>query len=368
VLVDASSTLTEEDLATVQALYEAAIPASVLLSKADLLSQDDQNRSAKYIADQMAVCLSVNLPVRPVSVKSGDAHLLDRWFEQEILPLYDRQQQLAQQSLRRKVGALRESVAAALQVRLEKSGPVPQRGDRPPKQVEMELRKVAGEFRKVREIAEKVGDELRDVGDGVLGRAASQVVEHWRQKDPTGSPIEEVVASSLARVAADYANVLYSALESLGRDLVHALRHAAAALDLNDAPADEEVLSALREMPRLDLGEFHLDLRPSLVASLSRGLATRLAEGKLRAQFGSAVSEAFRSYAKLLEAWAAKTNKELEGRFNAHADTYRAQLERLAGTGGASREEEGEIRRDLQSLEQLQQVPEVTSQLREEVL
>jgi GTP-binding protein EngB required for normal cell division len=38
VLIDAGSTLTEDDLGTIRALYEAGVPASVLLSKADLLA------------------------------------------------------------------------------------------------------------------------------------------------------------------------------------------------------------------------------------------------------------------------------------------------------------------------------------------
>ena len=43
VLIDAGSTLTPDDLQTIQILYEAAIPATVLLSKADILATPRQD-------------------------------------------------------------------------------------------------------------------------------------------------------------------------------------------------------------------------------------------------------------------------------------------------------------------------------------
>ncbi|MGA8580221.1 MAG: dynamin family protein, partial [Bryobacteraceae bacterium] len=53
VLIDAGSTLTQDDLATVQALCDAGIAASVLLSKADLLAPEDRNRARQYVADHI---------------------------------------------------------------------------------------------------------------------------------------------------------------------------------------------------------------------------------------------------------------------------------------------------------------------------
>jgi len=43
VLIDAGSTLTAEDIHTVFALRQAAIPVQILISKADLLSEMDQS-------------------------------------------------------------------------------------------------------------------------------------------------------------------------------------------------------------------------------------------------------------------------------------------------------------------------------------
>ena len=111
--------MTQEDLSTLQSLYEAAIPALVLLSKADLLSTEDRERSVRYISDQISSQLGLKLTVHPVSIKGEYTTLLEEWFEHEIQPLCDRHQELAQQSVRRKTGALREAVEAALKVRTE---------------------------------------------------------------------------------------------------------------------------------------------------------------------------------------------------------------------------------------------------------
>jgi hypothetical protein len=97
-------------------LLEAGIPASILLSKADLIKPVDRDRAIAYTKEMINERLGVDLPVLPVSGAPADAILLDSWFEAEITPLYARH--LARQSIRRKVGVLRESVESALRMAL----------------------------------------------------------------------------------------------------------------------------------------------------------------------------------------------------------------------------------------------------------
>ena len=106
VLIDAGSTLTEDDLSTIRALYEAGVPVSVLLSKSDLLALDDQARSLTYISQKIASELGLHLSVHPVSVQPTHAVCLDDWLKRDILPLYGRHQQLMQESMRRKIGSI----------------------------------------------------------------------------------------------------------------------------------------------------------------------------------------------------------------------------------------------------------------------
>jgi GTP-binding protein EngB required for normal cell division len=136
VLIDAGSTLTEDDLATIHALYDAGIPGSVLLSKVDLLAPADRDRSLKYVARHIRSDLGLELSVHGVSIRAGYDQLLERWVASEILPLYDRHAELARESVARKIGALRLALEAALEPHLIDAGTL--RG------LETELRVAAG--------------------------------------------------------------------------------------------------------------------------------------------------------------------------------------------------------------------------------
>jgi GTP-binding protein EngB required for normal cell division len=356
VLIDAGSTLTEDDLGTIQALYEAGVPASVLLSKADLLAPDDRVRASQYIAGHIQTLLGLNLPVHPVSVKPEHSSLLERWLAEEILPLYGRHRELAQESVRRKIGTLRESVETALKVRLERSDMAAGGENSSLREVDAQLRNAAGRFEEAREICWNITDGIRNFGDAGLPAAASQILERWRQNDHAGDDVGSMVADTLAQVAAEKARLAFGTLDALAQELAQALQTAAKALDLQDVPTEGELGSVLKEMPRMDLGTLRLSLRPNIWVNVWRGLAKRRIESRLRAQIGFTVTEAFSSYGRMLEAWTRRMLAELQRRFDAHADGYRAHLDRITAQGGATPLEKETIQRDLDILAQREAV------------
>jgi GTP-binding protein EngB required for normal cell division len=349
VLIDAGSTLTQDDLGTIQALYDAGVPASVLLSKADLLSPGDRGKVSQYIAGHVYSQLGLNLSAHPVSVKPEHSGLLDEWLKTEILPLYDRHQQLAQQSIRRKIGALKESVETALKMRLERPEKTPAADDSGLRNVDRMLRNAAGRFEEIRAIYQ-ITDEIRRFGDAGLQTVAARILDHWQQNSHSGANIGAIVTDTLTHVAAQQARAVFEALDSLAKDLSRVLEAAARALDLPDAPGEGELNSVLKEMPRIDLGTVDVELRPNALTNLWRGLARRQLESKLRAQIGPAVEESFSSYGRMLEAWARRIQAELQRRFDVYADTYRAHLDHMTVGGGATPQEKDGIQRDLASL------------------
>ncbi len=110
VLINAASPLGEADVQLIGTVNAAAIPARVLLSKVDLLRPDEQREVADYVSRQMRAELGLEIPVHPISVMDTYAHLLDSWFLDEIAPLYEKHQQLRQESIQRKIGLLREAL------------------------------------------------------------------------------------------------------------------------------------------------------------------------------------------------------------------------------------------------------------------
>jgi GTP-binding protein EngB required for normal cell division len=334
VLIDGGSTLTEDDLSTIRTLYEAGIPASVLLSKSDLLSAEDQFRSSQYISEQISAQLGLTLPVHPVSIEATHSNLLDAWLTQVILPLYDQHQQLMQASLSRKIGSLREAVATALKLRL----------DRTPVSVdiaaeESSLRRAVGRIAETRALCFEVTHAVRGYGEQALVEAATRLTDRGLSST--------LVREALEQGSAEKAGELFRALKELARQLAETLQSTAAALHFAESPQEQELVSAIQEMPKLDLGPLDMDVKPGLLLKVSRNLAIRQVEKALRRQIGERVSEAFASFGSVLDAWARRTLGELQFRFEAQADAYRAHLNRMTAGGQVSKSEESAIARDL---------------------
>jgi len=350
VLVDAGSTLTEEDLSTVGRLYEAAIPALVILSKADLLVHEDRERSLEYISRQVESHLGLKISVQPVSIRDTHANLLDDWFLHEIQPLYAKHQQLAQESLRRKIGALRESVEAALKVQLEISEKGPKQDGQRLRTAEAQLRRAAGKFEDVNSFCLKASDTIHDWGEVAISRAASAVAGQWLNKSEEETDVGELVSHSLVETATVGANQIFEKLQEFAGTLSEALGVAAGFLEVTTPPGKEELPNLIKEMPRLDAGPLTVSLQKDLLAVLGRGLTEARVKKKLRDQIGSTVDEAFQRYGRMLELWIRRTVAELQRRFDSHADAYRAQLERLSAAETPAENEVEAIQRDLSIL------------------
>lgn len=348
VLIDAGSTLTEDDLSTIRALYEAGVPVSVLLSKSDLLAANDSTESLAYVSQQITARLGVNLSVYPVSVQPTHAFLLEDWLNRELLLLYERHEQLLQESLRRKIGSLREAVETALRTRIERSGTEPKSRKVDVAGVDERLRNAVGRFAEARKLCWEITHDVENFAGRALATASSHLTDKWPQHN-TVSP-SDVVHDVIDKVAATKASHVLGALEDLARDLTDTVRATANDLGFNDAHTEDDLTSALKEMPRLDLGTWKVSVKPSFMVKLSKQMAARRIEQSLRAQIGTALSQAFYNFGRTLDAWAQRTLTDLQFRFDAHADGYRAHLHRLSATDRLSEDEAVLIRRDLDRL------------------
>jgi GTP-binding protein EngB required for normal cell division len=275
VLIDAGSTLTQDDLSTIRLLYDAGTPALALLSKADLLAAYDRERASAYISDQIRLHLGHDLSVRPVSATDEHASLLDQWFEDDILPLYEQHRQLARQSLRRKIGSLRESVEVALRARLKHSerDSIDKKCD--PKEVEAGLRAAEGEFEEASRACVNFAREFSDLGDSVLARTADEVVESWSGELREGSQLATFVIATLTRLIAEKVKPLHETLTVQARQLARGLMSAAAALELNEVPQEDQLTAVIREMPRVELGDLYPELHLTALMFLNKGIARR---------------------------------------------------------------------------------------------
>jgi len=351
VLISASVPLNDEDLSTIRLLYEGAIPVKVLLSKADLLTPGDLDSALAYTARQINTELGVKIDVHPISTASSHSHLLEQWFAGHLAPLSQRHQELAQESIQRKTGALREAVEAALRAKLNRAEVVrePQKEDL--LAVERELRGATGRLEEARVFCLRASDEIRALTPYALDEATDALLDAWGGGSANGTKSGAIVASAIAKTAGTGVQV-HAYLQDLAHCLTAASRRAASALGRQDAPEEEELLRTLREMPRFDPPPTSEGLhRPWL--RYPRALARRLIHGELRSALEQPLSEAFATHARLVENWVLRALAELQLVFDSSADAYRAQLARLIGRGAATAEEEQPILDDLRRLDEI---------------
>jgi GTP-binding protein EngB required for normal cell division len=353
VLIDAGASLAADDVSTIRTLYEAGIPALVLLSKSDLLAADDLERVRQYAVDHIRSELGLELAVHAVSVQADRAELLERWFEEAIVPLYDRHVELARESLGRKIGVLRSRVEAALRSKLKRSEGHTGQADAEFQAVSADLRRAAGRFVEVRAECFKISDAMRELGQPAIERAAGVLVESGEVESgevESGQNAEAIVSVVLEQAAAEHAAPIAFMARDLANTLTDTLIRAAAVLGL-DGPEKNELAAVLADMPRLDLGRLAVDVHPNrLVLRISLAWATRGVENRLWAQAGFEVTAAFSNHGKLLEAWIRRTFAALEARFDSYADAYRAQLGRRDDSNPGTAEDEHAIQTDLESL------------------
>jgi GTP-binding protein EngB required for normal cell division len=351
VLVDAGSTLTEGDLGTIQMLYEAGIPASVLLSKSDLLTSEDCARSCAYISEQIHSQLGLSIPVHPISVQTSHAALLQTWLKDVLLPLYDRHQQLAQESLARKIGSLRERVVTALKLRLGRTPDAAVANVRQPisvDEIDRGLREAVGKIAEVREVCFESTHLIRREADTALAQAAKALLRAW-----AGGSTEEpasIVSRQLIHFAAEHATAVSTALKELADELTRSVRSAEQALSYRETAAEDDLTAVIKEMPKLDLGTFDIEVGPPLLSKISETLALRQTRNSLKRQIGSQVERAFSNLGSMLDSWTRRTLSELQLRFETQADQYRAHLGRIRVSGGTPSRDAPAILRDLRAL------------------
>jgi len=363
VLVDAGSTLTEDDIGTIRTLYEASIPASVLLSKSDLLASEDRERSSRYISEQVRSQLGLTISIHPVSIQPTHSSFLDAWLKDVLLPLYDRHQQLAQESLSRKIGSLREAVVTALKLRLDRApedgAPVPNQGTIDAEEIDRRLRSAVGRIAELRQIFFETTHSIRGQGDLALAESAKALLAGW--KGGATAHASDVVVTELTRIAADQASALFTALKDLADELARTLETASKALGYQETAGEDDLNLVIKEMPKLDLGTLEIHIQPLVLAKFSQALALGQIRNSLRRQIGYQVEQGFSNLGRMLDSWARRTLSELQLRFETHADHYRAHLSRMTSKGRVPAADQAAILRDLCSLGDAQ--PEERAQL-----
>jgi GTP-binding protein EngB required for normal cell division len=349
-LIDAGSTLTPGDLDTLQALLHAAIPVHVLLSKADLLSSADLERLLQYVGRSITEQCGAELPIIPVSAIDSHRYMLDRWFQAELFPLYGRASELRSQSIRRKIGALRESVAAVLRAQGERSRAIPDAERERIRQTEATLRKITGKLEQAGPEIETDLQRLKPMAWKALEDSAGRVLAQEGLNSERTIPVGAVFRDDVLRAVRREAQEIHERLQTLAEDAAIALSSAAETLDLPQPAADEDDAHLLRGMPVFEPGPVDLEFRPPrLVLRLGGPFAQRALARRLESKLRNQLLHDVEVYGDVLKVWCESSIGQIKRWFASQADSYRAQADRLLGTAGASSHQD-DISQDLKQL------------------
>jgi hypothetical protein len=349
VLIDAASTLTDDDLRTLHRLQQAAIPAMVVLSKADLLGAADRDRALAYTSERVSAELGLQIGAHAVSTMAGHEHLLDKWIGEELRPLLAQHRELARKSVHRKIGALRAGVEATPRAHTKhREEGASLQVDAESATVEQELRTASGAFDEVRRAVDAIGDTQYADLESAL-RRSSVIVAETLLSSPTLSSPSAVVTGALIRVSGEQAEQLARVLAALADDSRRILAKSARALNLPEPATDDEWTTLLRELPQLDVGDLVIELRLPMLSALGRRVANARVYQSLRRQAGLQIGGTLETHARLLRSWGLRVLARLRQQFDAQAQIYRAQLGGGSPTGAPARDTE----RALHELEAL---------------
>lgn len=332
VLIDAGSTLAADDLQTILALQQAAIPVNVLLSKADLLGSDDRARIVQYVKEHIASECKLDLAARPVSVLPSYRNMLDGWFESEILPLYGQSQELRAASLRRKIGALRESVASALEARMRRGQQQATKSKDEVRSAESLLRRTTGQIEDMRSLCERAIEGAAAEMPDAIREAASHLLDSWSKNDQGILVPGQVVRDTLAQSVQLQVRKLQLDLTTFAAQLRHDLKQCASDLGLPDASGADEFESVIRGTPVFDPQPFSIVISQPVMAGL---LGRRFAEGRVARRISNQLGQPFEAvlevYWRLVKEWSDSVMSQLRQRFETYAESYRAQAEQALG-------------------------------------
>lgn len=348
-LIDAGTTLSEEDIGTLRLLYEAGIPALVLLSKSDLLAEGDLHRSVSYIQEHVQRDLGLDITVHAVSALSQYSVTLDHFYERELLPRFEQALSLKKASVSRKIGALREAVSSAIEVGLDREK---RRGSAPSidaSSLEGTLRVLTGEvggqgtalYRNFREIGE--------TPEAVVDMVAEMAIQ-WARTGNANSVHSLQLAEWVHDVVGKLAQRPIDRLREVGIQAIGGLQRTAAELRTTEAPSRDDFELLLRDMPRFELATLPSEINFGHWKFLGEAVVRSRIRSSLRESIGPLLKDELHLYGMALAQWSEQIVRKLEALVNSYADAYREQIHRITGTSVAVANPK-ELQADLQRLQ-----------------
>lgn len=332
VLVDATSNLQADDVGTVDALRAASVPALVVLSKVDVIPEQDRQRLLDYTRAQLAHQLGMDIDVALLSSHPQLKALLREWVTNQIAPRVADAQRLSRESNERKARSLARRVLHALEIAANAQGVRSDVLSDELKRAETQLRHAASLIAGGRDQSFELTDAIRNAAEQALDRTTENALVYWQQ-NPGASSIDHAwIAKNINQFVQAEAGQLASFIQNLAKELTAALDTAASVLSTGEREDGFTLHNFVKDMPSAEFASALVRVRKPRALSVSAGWARRSTRHALAMQLGVSLEGFFTSYGRTLEVWIRGTLDSLAREFETHADIHRAQLQRLSGS------------------------------------
>ncbi len=330
VLVDASSSIQPDDIATLEALRAASVPSIAVVSKADLVSGGDLERLVKYTRESAAKQLRMDIDVAPLSSRPEMAHLLDAWIDDQIAPRIANARRLAQESSQWKANTLARRVLQALESSLNAAGDRDATFDEQQlKNAEMRLREAASLIESTSEECFRITAQTRQAAEPASATLVDKTVDVFR-KDSTVHELDGRSAqAAINSLAQNKAEALAGAVQRAAQRLSEALNTAAQATAMGEHSDPARLQQLVKGLPVAEFPVSSITLRRPRILSISVSLARRSLREQLDSQSEPALTQFFNNHGRALELWFRTTLRDLQREFDANAEVFRAQFQRL---------------------------------------
>ena len=320
VLIDGNSSVGREDLELLRALRVVGIPSIVLVSKCDLLSDEDVARVCGYTKDSLAEHLGFAPDVVPVSSADSWSERVNSWFQQSISPLLRRSRESLAASIDRKVQSLCESLVTTLKMRLGRTGE-PQGVDRA---LERMLRPLDESITDLGERWRNAFDDLHRWRDQILDKAAPRMAAASTESAGEAQMFERLLERVVIDAAASHCSAFVEEYEQLAGRIGRLL---ADLKSTGQAPRSEERHDPPRPSALPSPAVFMLEgisiSAPGALARISASGRERHFRRELEEKAGAAVQKVLEELRPRLRHWLSSMKRALEEDYRTQTDPLR---------------------------------------------
>ncbi len=330
VLIDASSTLTPEDIHTILTLQQAAIPVQILVSKADLLSLADQSSLIEYISNQMYSRCNERYPIHPVSIQNTHRDLLSRWYDTCMLPLIHQAHEMKARSLQRKIGTLWESVQLTLDKQKKVSETLSPERRKELLGIETALRKGSARIEQFRTQYSKPNAVKSPKISPLWTILAKNITEYISKTSEKNNHYDLLVKDIIVQYVHDEMKSTFRELSDLASDLHNILVACAEILNSHEGAEPDDLIDRIRNVPLFDPGPCECCLSlPPFSSVLGESYIENSLKKQIKEDLKVPLTHSFEMYTQHYGKWILETISDLETTYENKAGEYRATISKM---------------------------------------